>query len=201
MGKISKYFLEQLNSKFRDLSSVNQWQETSTVINWFKNIKNKKKCVFMQFDIEKFYASISKELLLKAITYAKTLVNISGEERNTITHSRKSLVFNDTDIWIKKNVDQDFDVTMGSFDGAELFKLVGLYILHIVGEKCGKHRIGWYRDDGLTCFGYTSGPQADRIRKDFIKIFKEDFNLSITSETNLKTANFLDVTLNLTTGK
>ena len=35
--KISKYFLEQLNSKVRDLSSVNQWQETSTVRNWFKN--------------------------------------------------------------------------------------------------------------------------------------------------------------------
>ena len=55
--------------------------------------------------------------------------------------------------------------------------------------------------DGLACFGYTSGPQADRIRKDFIKIFKEDFNLTITCETNLKAVNFLDVTLNLTTGK
>ena len=35
--KISKYILEQLNSRVRDLSSVNQWQETSTVINWFKD--------------------------------------------------------------------------------------------------------------------------------------------------------------------
>ena len=34
----------------------------------------------MQFDIEEFYPSISKELLLKAITYVKTLVNISDEE-------------------------------------------------------------------------------------------------------------------------
>ena len=106
-----------------------------------------------------------------------------------------------TDIWIKKNGDPDFDVTMGSFDGAELCELVGLYILHILGAKYGKHRIGLYRDDGLACFGYTSGPQVDRIRKDFIKIFKEDFNLSITCETNLKAVNFLDVTLNLTTGK
>ena len=128
MGKISKYFLEQLNSKVRDLSSVNQWQETSTVINWFKNIKNEKKCIFMQFDIEKFYPSISKELLLKAITYAKTLVNISDEEINTIMHSIKSLLFNNTDIWIKKNGDPDFGVTMGSFDGAELCELVGLYM-------------------------------------------------------------------------
>ena len=116
-------------------------------------------------------------------------------------HSRKSLLFNNTNIWIKKNGHPDFDVTMGSFDGAELCGLKGLYILHILGEKYGKHRIGLYRDDGLACFGYTSRPQADRIRKDFIKIFEEDFDLSITYETNLKTVNFLDVTLNLTTGK
>ena len=64
-----------------------------------------------------------------------------------------------------------------------------------MGEKYEKHRIGLYRDDRLACFGYTSGPQAD------IKIFKEDFDLSITCETNLKPVNFLDVTLNLTTGK
>ena len=101
----------------------------------------------------------------------------------------------------KKNGDPDFDVTMGSFGGAELCELVGLYILHILGEKYGKHRIGLYRDDGLACFGYTSRPQADRIRKDFTKIFKEDFDLSITCETNLKVVNFQDVTLNLTTGK
>ena len=78
----------------------------------------------MQFDLEELYPSISKELLLTATTYAKTLVNISDEETNTIMHSRKSLLFNNTDIWIKKNGDLDFDVTMGSFDGAELCELL-----------------------------------------------------------------------------
>ena len=38
-------------------------------------------------------------------------------------HSRKFLLFNNTDIWIKKNGDLDFDVTVGSFNGAELCKL------------------------------------------------------------------------------
>ena len=155
----------------------------------------------MQFDIEEFYPSVSKELLLKAITYAKTLVNISDKEINAIMHSRKSLLFNNKDIWIKKNEDPDFEVTMASFDGAELWELVDLYILDILGEKYGKHRIGLYRDDGLACFGYTRRPQADRIRKNFINIFKEDFDLSIICKTNLKAVNFLDVTLNLTTGK
>ena len=115
-GKSSKYFLEQLNSKVGDLSLVNQWQETSTVITWFKNIKNKKKCVSVQVDIEEFFLSISKELFLKVITYAKTFVNINDEEINTIMHSRKSLLFNNTDIWIKKNRDPDSDVMMKSSD-------------------------------------------------------------------------------------
>ena len=78
---------------------------------------------------------------------------------------------------------------------------LGLYILHILGEKYGKHRIGLYGDDGLDCFEYTRGPEADRIRKDFINIFKEDFDLSITCETTLKAVNFLAITLNLITGK
>ena len=90
---------------------------------------------------------------------------------------------------------------MGSFDGAELRELAGLYILHIFGKKYGKHRIGLNRDEGLYCFAYTNGPQADRIRKDVIKIFKESFNPILICEANLKAVNFLDVTLNLRTGK
>ena len=40
IGKISKYFLEDLNTKVRDLSLVNQWQEANTVINVFRNKMN-----------------------------------------------------------------------------------------------------------------------------------------------------------------
>ena len=72
------------SSKVRDLSRVNQWQETSTVKNWFKNINDKKKCIFTQFDFEELYPS--KELLLKAIMYAKTLVNINDVEIKIIMH-------------------------------------------------------------------------------------------------------------------
>ena len=114
---------------------------------------------------------------------------------------QKSLLFNNTNIWIKKNGDPDFDVTMGSFDPAELCEQVGLYILHTLCEKYRKHKIGLSHDCGLACLGYNSGLQADRIRKDFKKIFKEDFDLSITCEVNLKAFNFLDIILNLTTGK
>ena len=155
----------------------------------------------MQFDFEEFCPSISKDLLLKAIEYAKGFVNISNDETKTIMHSRKSLLVSGTDVWIKKDGDKDFDVTMGSYDGAEICELVGLYILHKLGEKYGKERIGLYRDDGLACFENTSGPEAERIRTTFIKLFKNEFSLNIVSDTNLKIVNFLDLTLNLSTGK
>ena len=58
-----------------------------------------------------------------------------------------------------------------------------------------------HRDDGLACFEIISGPQAEKIREDVIKTFKQERDLNITSETNLKIVNFLDVTLNLSTGK
>ena len=54
-------------------------------------------------------------------------------------HSEKSLLSNNINIWIKKNGDPDFDVTMGSFDGVELCELEGLCILHILDEKYGKN--------------------------------------------------------------
>ena len=82
----------------------------------------------MQYDIEEFYPSVSEDLLKKAIDRARTFVDISSEEEETIIHCRKYLLFNNTDRWIKKEGNKDFDVNMGSFDGAEVFELVGLYI-------------------------------------------------------------------------
>ena len=97
----------------------------------------------------------------------------------------------------KREGDPDFDVTMGSFDGTEIFELVGVYILNLLGEKYEKGRVGLYRDDGLACFENVSGPQAKKFRKDAIKIFKQELDLNITSETNLKIAYFLDATLKI----
>ena len=41
-------------------------------------------------------------------------------------HSRKSLLFSNNDIWVKKD-NLNLDVTMGSFNGTEVCELVGLY--------------------------------------------------------------------------
>ena len=43
----------------------------------------------------------------------------------TILHTRKSLLFNKNEVWVKED-NPDFDVTMVSFDGSELCELEGL---------------------------------------------------------------------------
>ena len=76
-----------------------------------------------------------------------------------------------------------------------------LYFIYILSTEHGKGLNGLYRDYSFTCFENISGSQADHIRKDFINIFRKEFQLKIVSETNLKIVNFLDATLDLTTGK
>ena len=88
-----------------------------------------------------------------------------------------------------------FDVTMGSFDGAE----VCLFLLNNLSEKYGKNNVGLYRDDGLVLLRNANGPQSERTRKDITREFKKQ-GLNISINTNLKICNFLDVTLNLSDG-
>ena len=128
----------------------------------------------------------------------KKHTKISKQNTEIIMHSRKSLPFDKNTAWVKKGDNNLFDVTMGSYDGAEVCELVGLYILHNLGNKYGKENIGLYRDDGLAAFNKTSGPQAERIKKDFQNFFKE-LGLKIEIKTNLKVVDFLNVTFNLTT--
>ena len=67
-------------------------------------------------------------------------------------HSRKSLLFDSNNIYIKRDIDPNFDVTMGSYNAVEICELVGLYILYFLGEKCRKDKIGLHRDDGFGVF-------------------------------------------------
>ena len=59
MGIVSKKYLENSISRLNSKLQYNQWRSTSTVIEWFKAMKNKAKCRFMKFDIAEFYPSIS----------------------------------------------------------------------------------------------------------------------------------------------
>ena len=198
LGRISKTILEKINANLRTTLNINQWKSTSDVIEWFKVIGEKEKHKFMMFDVKDFYPSISEKLLTNAIKFAERTLTINQKDKEIVFHARKSLLFNKKESWIKKG-DDLFDVTMGAYDGAEVCELVGCFILSSLPAKYKKEDIGLYRDDGLAIFKNLSGPQSERIKKDFQKIFKSH-DLEIVIQCNMKSVNYLDVTLDLNTG-
>ena len=54
LGKVSKVKLEKINQTLIKHLDVNQWKNSSSVIEWFKGIENKKDCIFIKFDIREF---------------------------------------------------------------------------------------------------------------------------------------------------
>ena len=112
-------------------------------------------------------------------------------------HACKSLLFHNNTTWVKNT--GTFDITMGSYHGAEACELVGLYILNKISPIFGRENVGLYRDDGLAVLK-KSGPETNRIKKELHEIFK-GINLKITVETSLKATDFLDVTLDLKNNK
>ena len=200
VGLVSKSYLSNIIASISKKTKVNQWRNTSTVIDWFKNLADKQKRKFIKFDIAEFYPSISEDLLNKSIDYAKSFTTIGENVINAIKLARKSLLFSKDGTWVKKGGNELFDVTMGSFDGAEVCELVGLYLLDKLSKLLGKDNVGLYRDDGLAAVKSTSGPVLDKMRKNIITLFKSK-GLGITIDTSLIETDFLDVTFNLTTGK
>ena len=135
--------------------------------------------------------------MLKSVHYA-CLVNISASERQTIINSKHSLLFSEGQTWEKRTSTSNFDVTMGGYDGAETCELVGCYLLSQLKQLPGIE-IGLYRDDGLAVLNQTPR-EIERAKKEICQIFARN-NLKITIEANNKVVNFLDVTLDLNTGK
>ena len=163
IGKISKQHLDSINTEIPKKSGLNQWKNTVSTLSWFNNTPSKADCKFLKFDIVDFYPSISEKLLTDAIEYAKKFVKIDKKIIETIMHCRKSLLFCEREAWSKKSYDR-FDVTMGSYDGAEVCELVGLYLLHHLSGILGKEAVGLYHDDGLAILRNTPGPNAERLK-------------------------------------
>ena len=85
---------------------------------------------------------------------------------------------------------------MGSYDGAEICELIGLFILNTLQDRFGKN-VGLYRDDGLAVVNTRSdGRLSDKERKELTATF-EDLGLKITAMTNQHRSNFLDLTFDL----
>ena len=194
LGLISKQILDRINGCIRSQTNVNQWRNTHYIIDWFSAIQNKSQCTFLIFDIVDFYPSISEALLRLSLDYTKQFTTVSDEDEEIILHSRKILLFNDNEPWVKAGDPTMFDAAMGSYGSTEVCELVqvGLYILHKLTTAFPSGNIGLYRDDGMAAFRNTSARSLDKARKIFSQILRE-LGLKVTAHSNLKIVNYLDV--------
>ena len=108
--------------KLFQATKIKQWKNRVIAIKWFNSLKDKHLMKFVMFDIKDFYPSITQDLLNKALNFASEYIYISKCDIDVINHARKSLLFDGSHTWIKKQC--LFDVSMegkgrgGAYDGA-----------------------------------------------------------------------------------
>ena len=192
IGRISKQFLSRILDELRDKTGLVQWKNSYSVIDWFKNIPEKSKCKFLVLDVVEYYPSITEKLLKDALDWASNIVEITEQEKKIIISAKKSLLYKDN-VPYKKKDSGVFDVTMGSYDGAEDSDIVGLFLLSQV-KNLGVS-LGAFRDDWL---GYSrlTARQTDIVKKKIQKIF-DNHGLKIDIQVNKDVVDFLDVTLDI----
>ena len=117
-GYFSKVILDKIDVAIKNKLRLNQCKSTKEVIDWFASIGEKPLYKFVQFDIQEFYSSIKEPLLEKALKSAEEYIDIPTDDKAIIKHTRKSLLFNKSITWMKKDSGL-FDVATGAFYGAE----------------------------------------------------------------------------------
>ena len=117
----------------------------------------------IKIDITEYYPSISTELLDRSTTFAKSLIDIEGKIINIINHERKSLLLDDSGGWVKTDRKPLSNITMSSFDNAEVCELVGLYFLSKIKPILGTNNVRLYKDDGLAIIHKANSPKLDRL--------------------------------------
>ena len=61
-GRISKQILKEINRELVNATKVNQWKNTSSVLQWYKQLLNKGNSTYICVDVVEFYPSISEAL-------------------------------------------------------------------------------------------------------------------------------------------
>ena len=87
-------------------------------------------------------------------------------------------VFDGT-LWVEKEGNPLFDLTIGSYDGADDSELVGLHLLKVL--LIGTNNVQLYRDDGLAVIHQANGPKMDKGKIVLLCSNPKDFLLPFTN--------------------
>ena len=171
IGKITKQILDRVNDNIKTNLKLDQLKNTSAAIDWFKNIPAKHNKTFIQIDLVDYYPSVTEKLFDTTIKFAEEITPITDIEKELLLNARQSILYHDGNAWTK--ISGQFDVTMGSYDGAQFTDLVGLMILSKMKNAFPEIQFSLYRDDGLGHHTSMNKQSLDRIRKRLHKFFDQ----------------------------
>ena len=98
-------------------------------------LDNKMNTKFIQLDITSYYTSIPQTVLNSALIFAKNRSDLDRTEIDTILTARRTIMEHEGKLWSRIGRLNEFDITMGSSDSAEITDLVGLYLLDRLGDE------------------------------------------------------------------
>ena len=93
-------------------------------------------------------------------------------------------MFHNNVAWKKKTTASRFDVTMCCHDDAEVYKLVGTFVLSKLGNIIFKMNTGLYRDDVVVVVTSMNAERIDKIRKIIITM-SQKVGLQLEIKANL----------------
>ena len=98
-------------------------------------------------------------------------MTIKSKDRETIFHASKSFLYDEGEPWIKRS--NKFDVTIRSYDEAEVCEVISFFMFSLIGNKYNLNNIGLYSDDELAVFKNISGWQSKKKKKKKRRLFKK----------------------------
>ena len=161
---------KKINSDITEKLQLNQWLNAGTVWNWFNGVTDKSNYIFIQLGIKELCLSVTEIILHQTLKFAKQHTNTDKNNLRIINHCCKSLLFSDNKAWKKKWADSWLDVTMVSFDGAEICEILGPYIQSRIEKILPKSNSGLYLRYGLTSSRNLNEQQTDKVRKNIIGV-------------------------------
>ena len=76
--------------------------------------------------------------------------------------SRKTLLFNNSEPWVRKSGDEELDVPMNCFDGTKVCNLIGVSFLNLLKTVMRNEGTLLYRDDRLGTIRTSLSPEIKR---------------------------------------
>ena len=85
-----------------------------------------------------------------------------------IKHCRKTLLYYEDSVRIKKGEGGHFDTPIGAYDGAEICELVGCVLLYSINKIMDSSSHGFYHDDGFIIVDKSTPKNVMVLEKDCI---------------------------------